>query len=100
MRPVRRTIERIVRQAGTPRARAASRRSLGTSRIISSVVRMITGTISRARATLPAKALYCLNGRTRNVNTKIPIRIDGMPTRTSAAKRMAVAERRPPNSLT
>ena len=68
--------------------------------MISSVVRMMTGTISRASATLPAKALYWWNGRTRKVNTKIPIRIDGIPTRTSAEKRMMLAERRPPNSLT
>ena len=33
------------------------------------------------------------------MNTKIPIRIDGIPTRTSAEKRMTLAERRPPNSL-
>ena len=34
------------------------------------------------------------------VKTKMPMRIDGMPTITSAAKRMTAADRRPPNSLT
>ena len=69
--PVRRTTDRTVRQAGTPRASDASRRSFGTSRMISSVVRMMTGIIRKASATLPAKALYWWNGRTRNVKTKI-----------------------------
>ena len=59
---------------------------------------MTTGTMITASATLPAKALNCLNGSTRNVNTKIPIRIDGMPTSTSAANRMSAADRRSPNS--
>jgi hypothetical protein len=61
---------------------------------------MMTGIMMTARAMLPANALYCLNGRTRNVNTKIPMRIDGIPTITSAEKRMARAERDELNSLT
>ena len=54
-----------------PSASDASRSDPGTSFRISSVVRMMTGTMITASATLPANALYCLNGRTRNVKTKI-----------------------------
>ena len=53
-----------------------------------------------ASATEPAKALYCLNGSTRNVKTKIPMRMDGTPTSTSAAKRIMRAERAEPYSWT
>ena len=99
-RPVRRTTDRTVRHIGTPSASEASRSEFGTRWSDSSVVRMTTGSMMIARATLPAKALNCLNGRTRNVNTKIPIRIDGIPTSTSAQKRTIRAERRFPNSAT
>src|SRR3954447_7500727 len=97
---VRMTTEITVRQVGTPSASAASRSEPGTSRRISSVVRMITGIIRTPSATLPANALNCRNGSTRNVKTKIPTRIDGTPTRTSAAKRIARADLRSANSLT
>ena len=69
--PVRMTTDRTVRQVGIPSASEASRSEPGTSFRISSVVRMMTGTMMTASATLPANALYCLNGRTRNVKTKI-----------------------------
>ena len=98
--PVRTTTDRTVRQVGIPSASEASRSDPGMRRRISSVVRMMTGAMMTARATLPAKALYCLNGSTRNANTKIPMRIDGTPTRTSAAKRTARAARAELDSLT
>ena len=98
--PVRMTTDRTVRHAGIPRASEASRSEFGTSFRISSVVRMMTGTMITASATLPANALYCLNGRTRTVKTKIPMRIEGIPTMTSAAKRTARAGRAEANSRT
>ena len=61
---------------------------------------MITGIMMTASETAPAKALYCRNGSTRSVYTKIPMRIEGTPTITSAANRMVRAERRLLNSLT
>ncbi len=64
---VRTTTESVVRQRRTPSASDASRSDAGTSFRISSVVRMITGIMMIASATEPAKALYCLNGSTRNV---------------------------------
>ena len=100
-RPVRMTTDRTVRQIGTPSASDASRSAPGTSLRISSVVRMMTGIMITASATPPANALNCLNGSTRNVNTKMPIRIDGTPTRTSAEKRMTASRARCElNSLT
>jgi hypothetical protein len=94
------TIDRTVRHIGIPSASDASRSEPGTSFRISSVVLMITGIMMTARAIPPAKALNCLNGRTRNVKTKMPIRIDGTPTRTSAANRMALEVLVRANSLT
>ena len=49
-RAVGSTIFTIVFHFGTPRAYAASRRSIGTMRSISSVLRTITGTISSTSA--------------------------------------------------
>ena len=53
---VRRLTARIVFHFGTPSASAASRRLEGTVASISSVVRVIVGTIIIASATPPAKA--------------------------------------------
>ena len=98
LNPVLRTTDRAVRHIGTPSAREASRRLPGTSRRLSSVVRMTTGTMMIASARLPANALNWWNGSTNRAKAKMPIRIDGMPTMTSAAKRIRVAVRRPLNS--
>ncbi len=57
---VRSVIESVVRQRGMPSPYAASRRACGTSSNISSVVRVIVGTIMIAKATPPASAEKCL----------------------------------------
>jgi hypothetical protein len=50
---VGRTIEKITRQRGAPRASADSRSAPGTSRRITSAERVTIGSIRRARATEP-----------------------------------------------
>ena len=63
----------------------------GTRLRSSSVVRVMIGIIMNPRATPPASALKCLTGRTTSAYAKIPITIEGIPFRTSAVKRTAVA---------
>jgi hypothetical protein len=92
-RVVRMTTERLVLHRGYPRARAASRRELGTSLIISSVVRRIMGTMSSARATLPARAEKCFCVATIQAQAKTPTTIEGVPFSTSATKRVTQESR-------
>ena len=54
----------VVFQRGMPIARPASRYDWGTSRIISSVVRVTVGIMSIASATPPASAEKCFIGST------------------------------------
>ena len=56
---VRRLIDMTVLHFGTPRPRAASRIAWGTVASISSVVRVMVGTIMMARAMPPARAEKC-----------------------------------------
>ena len=85
------TICRLVRQRWNPRASAASRSELGTSLIISSVVRITIGTIRMARATEPANPEKCFWFATIQVQAKTPITMEGVPLSTSATKRVIVA---------
>jgi hypothetical protein len=71
---------------------------LGTSLIISSVVRMTIGTMSIASATLPANAEKCFCGATIQAHTKTPTTIDGVPFSTSATNRDTQVRRLPGNS--
>ena len=52
-----RTTVSVVRHLRAPRARLAWRSSSGTSRSISSLVRMTTGSIRQASASAPANAV-------------------------------------------
>ena len=61
---VRTTTETVVRQRGTPSASAASRNSWGTSRTISSVVRVTSGIMMIPSAKPPASAENPPIGRT------------------------------------
>ncbi len=54
-------------------------------------MRVMIGIIMNPRATPPASALKCLTGRTTSAYAKIPMTMDGIPFRTSAVKRTAVA---------
>ena len=56
---MRKMIESVVRQREMPNPYAASRKAFGTSISISSVVRVIVGTIMMASATPPASAEKC-----------------------------------------
>ncbi len=94
-RAVRSTMVRLVRQRGYPSARAASRSEFGTSLISSSVVRMTIGTISMARAQLPARAENCLVRATMSAHANTPTTMDGVPFMTSATKRVIFASRVP-----
>ena len=74
-------------QRVAPNASAASRRALGTSLIISSVVRITIGIISMPSAALPARAEKWPCFATIHVHAKTPTTIDGVPFITSATKR-------------
>ena len=90
---VRTTTPRLVRQRGYPSASAASRSELGTSLIISSVVRSTIGIISIASAALPARAEKCFCVATIQAQAKTPTTIDGVPFSTSATKRVTQVSR-------
>ena len=53
-RAPRRTTDRTTRERRTPRARPASHRSRGTARMAASLARITMGSMSTARAKLPA----------------------------------------------
>src|SRR3954453_15348141 len=83
---VRSTMERLVRQREYPSASAASRSELGTSLIISSVVRSTIGIMSMASAALPARAEKCFWVATIQAQAKTPTTIEGVRFITSATK--------------
>ena len=83
-RAVGSTTRRITFHSGSPSASAASRNELGTSRIISSVVRSTIGNMITASAMPPAKAEKCCRGRTTTAYAKMPMTIDGTPFSRSA----------------
>lgn len=96
---VRKVMESTERQLGTPSPRAASRTFRGTMSSISSVVRVMVGTIMMPKATPPASAEKCFCGTTMSAYTAMPITIEGTPLSTSAVKRTILAKRLPrPNS--
>jgi len=66
---------------------------LGTSRTISSVVRVTIGIMRIARATAPASAEKPFIGRTSQVHAKMPMMIEGAPFMTSARKRITSPSR-------
>ena len=83
--PAGMTTRTIVTHWGAPSASDASRRESGTRRRNSSVVRSATGIIRSPSATPPARVEKWPSGTTRSPYTVMPITIEGMPFRTSAA---------------
>ena len=94
LRAVGTTTRRRTFHCGIPSASPASRSDAGTSRTISSVVRMTIGSMMTASATAPARAENRRMGRTRIVYAKIPMTIDGTPLSASARKRTSRVSRR------
>ena len=91
--PVLITILITVFHLGIPRAIEASLKVIGTSLRDSPVVLAIIGSITKLRATPPAKAEDCFVGNTIITKTKSPITIDGKPVRTSFIKPEIVESR-------
>ena len=85
--PAGRMTFRIVPVYDTPRASAASRSVTGMSRRVSSVDRVITGSMIMAMASPPESAEKWPMGRTIQTYATIPITIDGMPMRVSMDRR-------------
>ena len=83
------TIESVVRQRGTPRARLASRSEFGTRTSTSIVARATSGSIRQASANAPAQPLWP-RPTTIRPKTKIPITIAGTPFSTSSTRLTAV----------
>ena len=82
----------MVRHLGTPRARDASRSSLGTIRSISSLLRTTVGTMSTVRATAPAIAFLVPMPKivAHSAKANRPATIEGMPVMTSTRKRISL----------
>ena len=89
------TTVRMVRDRLEPSAMLASRRWSGTSRSISSVERMMIGSIRHARASAPAKPVTPSTPKriTQIVKMNRPMMIDGTPVITSAKNRRTEARR-------
>src|SRR5215467_4686811 len=100
------TIFMIVFHFGMPSAYAPSRSAAGTSRSISSLARVMVGSISTESASAAAKPEYA--GRpplkygettaTQNARMNRPLTIDGMPVITSTKNRTAPTSRPRPYS--
>ena len=96
---VGRTTRTMVVQRGTPRAREASRSSLGTSFNISSVVRTTTGIMRSTSARQTAKPTrWKPKVPTHTAYTNRAATMDGTPVRMSTMKLTARASRPRPNS--
>ena len=70
----------------------------GTSNSISSVVRVMVGTIIMAKATPPAKAEKCFWRKTTMLYATMPITMEATPLSTSDVKRMKSPKRFRPYS--
>ncbi len=85
-------------QRGEPSASAPSRSSLGTSRSVSSVARVMIGHMSTVSAMAPAHAEKECMAMTTTAQMKAPATIEGVDSRISATNRTTAARRPRPYS--